>query len=205
MHKLTGLTLLPLAALIALFTLEGCSTMTPPSSSEAHLQQPYHERITVSGRFSVSYQHEGKPENVQGRFQWNQRGDDIDIDLLSPLGQTLARIRVAPGLALLERPGKQTQSAINASELTEHMLGWAMPADGLRYWLQGFSQTGSATHRLSRQTEGETMVAEGWQVRFVSWKPLPDGSRPGRIDLARLPSAAGELSLRLVIDAWEPR
>ena len=204
MYKLIRLALLPISAMAGLFILEGCSSMAPPPSAEAHLQQPYHERIAVSGRFSASYQHQGRPENVQGRFQWHQRGDDIDIDLLSPLGQTLARIRVAPGLALLERPGQQTQSAINASELTEQMLGWAIPADGLRYWLQGFSRAGSAVRRVDLQTV-DALMTEGWQVRFYSWQTSQHSSHPKRIDLAHSSSTAGDLALRLVIDSWEPR
>ena len=205
MSTLIRLTVLPLAALVSLFTLQGCSTTAPAVSSATPERQRYHEHIAISGRFSVSYQQEGKPHHAQGRFQWQQQGEEVDISLLSPLGQTLARIRVTPFIAMLERPGQPTRSAPNASELTEQMLGWAMPADGLRYWLQGFSYAEADAQRTALPAEGARVDAGGWQVQYVSWQPGSGGSYPRRIDLSRLSQTAGELALRLVIDGWEPR
>ena len=209
MRALLRLTALALSTLGGLCALEACSTFEPATTATAIERQPYHEYISIGGRFSVSYLHEGKPHSAQGRFQWRQRGDDVDIDLLSPLGQTLARIRVTPFIAMLERPGQQTQSATNASELTEQLLGWAMPADGLRYWLQGFAPaatgTGTSPHPAAPQTARDDFRAGDWQVRYVSWQPGVNGSHPRRIDLARASLSSGDLAMRLVIDAWEPR
>ncbi len=204
MLTLLRLTVLALTGLCGLACLQGCSTVAPSSAGMLQERQRYHAHIGISGRFSVSYQHEGKPQNAQGRFQWFQRGDEIDIDLLSPLGQTLARIRVAPFIAMLERPGQPAQSATNASELTEQMLGWAIPADGLRYWLQGFVSEGTRAQAVS-DTDAESFDSGGWRVRYVSWQAEPDGRHPKRIDLWRRSPSTGELGLRLVIDSWEPR
>ncbi len=218
MHSMTGLkqitqsmrqrvrlSLLPLAALTCLFLLEGCSTIQPVPSEAVAETRPYHEHIAISGRFSVSYQQDSKPLSAQGRFQWRQRGDYIDIDLLSPLGQTLARIIITPGIAMLEQSGQAKRVATSASELTEQMLGWAMPADGLRDWLQGFSPTGPGTHRAVDQSAAAGFDTNGWRVRYVSWQQNDGHAYPRRIDLARLSPATSELSLRLVIDGWEPR
>ncbi len=202
---LIRLILLPLAAPGSLLALQGCSTTAPAVSSATREAATYHEHIAISGRFSVSYPHEGKTQSAQGRFHWQQRGDEVSIDLLSPLGQTLARIRVTPFIAMLERPGQQTQSATSASELTEQMLGWPMPADGLRFWLQGFSASDTGAHPVAPNAEGAGFHAGGWQVRYVSWQPWNGGNHPRRIDLSRSSQTAGELALRLVIDGWEPR
>ena len=204
MRSLLRVTVLPLAALGILSTLQSCSTFQPPVASPANKQLRYHERIGISGRFSVSYQQEGKPSTAQGRFQWQQRSDEVDIDLLSPLGQTLARIRVTPRIAVLERPGQPTQSASNASELTEQLLGWAIPADGLRYWLQGFTAVGSE-HMAASSTHTNGFHAGDWTIRFVSWQGQPGDHHPKRIDLSRLSPTTGRLGLRLVIDGWEPQ
>lgn len=205
MRTLIRLVVLPMAALGSLPVLQGCGTTAPAVSSATREPLAYHEHIAISGRFSVSYQHEGRPHSAQGRFQWQQRGEEVNIDLLSPLGQTLARIRVTPFIAMLERPGQQTRSASSASELTEQMLGWPMPADGLRYWLQGFSAADAGPVTPASTAEGAGFIAGGWQVRYVSWQPEPAGSHPRRIDLSRLSQTTGELALRLVIDGWEPR
>lgn len=209
MRKLLRLTALAVSTLGGMLALEACSTFEPATTAASVQRQPYHEQISIGGRFSVSYLHEGRPQSAQGRFQWRQRDDDVDIDLLSPLGQTLARIRVTPFIAMLDRPGQQTQSAPNASELTEQLLGWAMPADGLRYWLQGFTQAtagaGASSQAAAPQTAVDDFRAGDWQIRFVSWQPGVNGSYPRRIDLARRSPSSGDLAMRLVIDAWEPR
>lgn len=202
---LLRLSLLPLALLGSLFALPGCSTIEPSVGSAARETQSYHDNIAISGRFSVSYQHDGKPHSAQGRFHWQQQSDDVHIDLLSPLGQTLARIRVTPFIAMLERPGQPTQSASHVSELTEQMLGWAMPADGLRYWLQGFSLTDTGATQPASPADDTGFKASDWQVRYVSWQPAPGGSHPRRIDLSRPSLSGSELAIRLVIDGWEPR
>ena len=208
MRTLMRLIVMSLAALGSVCALDACSTLQPSATALSPDRQPYHERIRIGGRFSVSYQQEGKQQSAQGRFQWRQRGDDVDIELLSPLGQTLARIRATAFIATLERPGQEARSASNASVLTEHMLGWAMPADGLRYWLQGYSHTANRdaipSDKASLATTGDTVQAGEWQLRYVSWQTGPGGSYPKRIDLSRRSMAAGELALRLVIDGWEP-
>ncbi|MEK0427973.1 MAG: putative Outer-rane lipoprotein precursor [Pseudomonadota bacterium] len=207
MRTLMRLTIMSLAALVSVWALNACSTL-PSSTTATSLQQPYHEHIAIGGRFSVSYQQEGKPQSAQGRFQWRQRGEEVDIELLSPLGQTLARIRLRAFVATLERPGQAARSASSASELTEDMLGWAMPADGLRYWLQGYSQaatrTGAPTDTASSPATSDDVQAGEWQLRYVSWQTAEGGRHPKRIDLSRRSAAAGELGLRLVIDGWEP-
>ncbi len=209
MRRLIRVALLPLAALAVLPLLEGCSTLLPSATEAPAGDRTYHDRIAISGRFSVSYSHEGRPQSAQGRFQWHQRGKDIDIDLLSPLGQTLARILITPGSARLEQPGQPARVAAGASELTEQVLGWPMPADGLRDWLQGFSGSASGSRRAVTRTDAEGFQAEGWTVRHVSWAEHDGGTHPRRIDLARAGAEAGApaagLALRLVIDGWEPR
>ena len=60
MRTLMRLTIMSLAALVSVCTLDACSSLAP-SATTTSLRQPYHERIAIGGRFSVSYQQEGKP------------------------------------------------------------------------------------------------------------------------------------------------
>ena len=179
--------------------LQGCSSLQPvPTSALRH----YHEVIAIKGRFSVSYEHEGRPQSAQGRFQWAQRGAYVDIDLLSPLGQTLAKISLSPGLAKMEQAGREPRFATDAAELTAQMLGWAMPVDGLRDWLQGYSRR-AGVQQVAAPGGPDRFDGDGWQVRYVSWQTGAAESYPKRIDLSR---AGGDpLALRIVIDGWEPR
>lgn len=205
MHRLIRLIVLPLVALAWLALLEGCSTIEPPATEAPVALASYREHIVIGGRFSVTYQHDDKPQSAQGRFLWRQRGDAIDVDLLSPLGQTLARISITPGIASYEQSGQPARVAANAAQLTEQMLGWPLPADGLRHWLQGFSRQPEGLRQAIAINETGGFDAEGWRIRYVSWQSHEAGAHPKRIDLSRLSAGAGDLALRLVIDSWEPR
>lgn len=197
--------------LACLFLLSACASFPPSQTGSASGHRAYHEQISISGRFSVSYQIDGKPQSAQGRFQWQQRDDHIAIDLLSPLGQTLSRILIAPEIALLEQSGQPTRTAASASALTEEILGWAMPADGLRDWLQGYvrepdaARNSPSSHRVPVAGDGGSFDADGWTIRYVSWQQHQGNAYPRRIDLTRRAPASEALALRLVIDGWEPR
>lgn len=189
-----------LPALVLASLLSACSTVQPLQQGERR----YYENIAISGRFSVSYEQQGKPQSAQGRFRWIQRGRYIDIDLLSPLGQTMAKISITPGLAKMEQSGQQPRMAIDALELTTQVLGWPLPADGLRDWLQGFAHTATPLQRVASPTGMTEFDADGWQVRYVSWQQQESSVYPKRLDLSHNTAQAGKLGLRLVIDGWEP-
>ena len=52
----------------------------------------YLDELTLAGRLSVRYPVQDKTQSVQGKFLWSQRRDGTNIEIYSPLGQTLARI-----------------------------------------------------------------------------------------------------------------
>ena len=60
----------------------------------------------MNGRLSVRYLQAGKEQSVQGKFSWTQTRDNTSIVLFSPLGQTMAKIEIAPDFASLQRAGE---------------------------------------------------------------------------------------------------
>ena len=68
--------------LLSLLVLAGCATNAPLPSATRN----YRENLTLSGRLSVNYSHNGQPQSLQGKFQWAQRPERTDIELYSPLG-----------------------------------------------------------------------------------------------------------------------
>ncbi|EKS9843751.1 lipoprotein localization protein LolB, partial [Burkholderia cepacia] len=125
-----------LAAAGAALALAGCAS-TPPSANAptgAVLQtaatHAYH------GRFAVRYDDRlGNPQNVYGNFDWQEHGDDVSLELRSPLGQTLAVVKSTPRAASLELPNRPTQYAPDVGDLMQKTLGFELPLAGLRYWL----------------------------------------------------------------------
>ena len=136
MFSLSFRTQRTLAAAGAALALAGCAS-TPPSANAptgAVLQtaatHAYH------GRFAVRYDDRlGNPQNVYGNFDWQEHGDDVSLELRSPLGQTLAVVKSTPRAASLELPNRPTQYAPDVGDLMQKTLGFELPLAGLRYWL----------------------------------------------------------------------
>jgi outer membrane lipoprotein LolB len=184
--------------LLALALTGACTTTLPlPSGTRT-----YRSDVRLGGRLSVSYRAAGKPESLQGKFLWVQRGEEIDIELLTPLGQTIARIAIAPGRARIEQSGGDVREAASIDQLTEQTLGWTLPVNGLRYWLQGFMPDARGQLASVTPDQSGTLRGDGWKLRYVSWQADGSTAMPKRIDFTR-DTAQSELALRVVIDRWQ--
>jgi len=196
-----------LAWIFALSTIAwmvGCSSLqTLPSLPQT--ERSFHDNILIQGRFSVAYEQNNRPQSVQGRFQWRQQGQRIDIGLMSPLGLTMAKMAITPNSATIQQTGKEIKVADNVAKLTEQTLGWSLPVVGMRDWLQGFNR--SSTHQLllASPSGNDQFDAEGWHIQYVSWQQNSVPVYPKRIDLTRTSPQLQQLSLRIIIDQWEPQ
>ena len=181
--------------------LTACMTLPDGPLTE----RQYQTAIAVGGRLSVRYTLEGQPQSLQGKFFWQQQGENTDITLYSPLGQTIATIAISPGLAVMVQSDGEKRQAPDVASLTQQVLGWPMPVDGLRYWLQGFVQNGDGTLQQASSDKAQNLQSDGWQVRYVSWQRNANIVYPKRVDLERSTADTGHIVLRLVIDDWKER
>lgn len=189
------LSLLAFAAVLA-----GCATTGAPLSTST--VGAYRDSIDLSGRLSVNYQRDGKPESVTGNFNWVQRPGRIDVSLASPLGQTIASITVTPDSATLTQSDRAPRVAKDIDTLSSEALGWSLPVSGLRDWLQGYATDASGKRFAASPANNSVYTKDGWRLRFVSWQddkaaqPLPR-----RIDAERDATATSdELAIKIVID-----
>lgn len=190
----------PLAAFAAAlaFALAGCAT--PPSTPEPTARDGPPNLWT--GRFAATVSDADpagngtREERSSGRFSLRVEGPSTELELSSPLGQTIAQVRLDDGRAtLLAADGKSWQ-APSAEALTEQVFGWRVPLANLPDWLEG---------RIAEPTErdGSRVVAgldHGWSVRIDA----SEAGRPRRLALDwPAGGGAGErrLSLRLVVDS----
>ena len=194
--------------------LLGCASIVPGAGTTASIganaTRVYHQTIELGGRLSVRYQQNGKDEAVHGNFTWQQTPERTLVTLLSPLGQTMAKIEIVPGRSTLMQPDQPVRSADDVDTLTAHALGWPLPVAGLREWLQGFAVDASGRRIAAAPTNGkaDALTSEGWRLHYVSWQEdaaMPENDHPRRIDLERSTAQAGEVSLRIVIDSWQPQ
>jgi outer membrane lipoprotein LolB len=189
------LTLLALAAALA-----GCAT---PSAQLSHATVgPYRDSIDLSGRLSINYQKDGQAHSLTGHFDWAQRPGEIQVSLASPLGQTIAKIRVTPQEAVLTQSERAPRVAKDIDTLTEQTLGWSLPVSGLRDWLQGYAVDADGRRFLASPASNSVFTRDGWRLRFVSWQDdTAAHPQPRRIDAERSATAnTEEMAIRIVID-----
>ena len=195
------------AGLFAILTITwvvGCNSLQPlPSLPQ--IERSFHDNILIQGRFSVAYEQNNRQQSVQGRFQWQQQGQRIDIDLMSPLGQTMTKLAITPNSATIQQTGKEIKAAQNVAELSEHTLGWSLPVAGMRDWLQGFNRTTTHQRQAASPSRSDQFDTEGWHIQYVSWQQNSLSVYPKRIDLTRTSPQQHPLSLRIIIDQWEPQ
>ena len=199
MHKSRRLALLCLSAPV---WLAACASITPTRQFDAGETARARD---LSGRFAANYVRYGREEGVQGSFQWHEQGRNVRLDLISPLGQTLAVVTSTPSGATLDLPNQPPRNARGGQP------GWygggGSPGRG-RAWPAGLPAPPAPAPpaRTTRDDSGRlaTLAQNGWTVRYVSWQETPAAATaatalPRRIDLAR-DGDGSPLSVRLVID-----
>ena len=191
-----------IAIIIAIST--GCASIAPKNTAaSSSTRNPYQEKISINGRLQVQYQQEGKEQSLPGNFEWLQNETDTSINLLSPLGQTIAIIKQDATGASLQQADHPTKLAADVDTLVGETLGWPLPLLGMRDWLQGYTRDKSGRHVAVLANNSELLTADGWQLRYVSWQETAGQTYPKRIDLHRYTTQAGDVNLRIVMDQWK--
>lgn len=183
------------ACALVLAALAGCAAPPIAPDAGARAGAPNH----WTGRFSVTVVEAGfqpREERASGRFSLRTRDDRKQLELSSPLGQTIAMVMLEADRATLQASNGQVYEANSAEALTEQVFGWRIPVGNLPDWLQG--RIASPTER-----EGGRVVAgleHGWSVRFDGFV----ADRPRRLSLD-WPAGGGDglrrLELQLVVDS----
>lgn len=155
-----------------------------------------------SGRFVAQVQSPGEPaESVQGGFRWQRTATGWQLDLLSPLGATLARLDASSGEVTLQQPGQIPRRAASASELIADLFGAKMPVDSLEDWIAGAITPGSGVQDVVRdgQSRVVSMRQDGWRIRFDRY----DSIGPRIMEVTGTDQARS-VSLRMVVDSSDP-
>jgi outer membrane lipoprotein LolB len=198
------------AGYLALSTLlAGCAGLSQQSAPDTAVQTPvaYQESIAIDGRISVQYAQNDQPQSLHGSFNWSQAPGRTALELLSPLGQTVATIDVRPDMATLVQSGRAPQMAPDIDQLAARALGWPLPVAGMRHWLQGrgTDSAGKPFQAVPGDENASFVTADGWRVAYPTWQTETDSGRlrPRRIDLTRHTAQAGLVSIRIVVDNWK--
>jgi len=180
---------------VVAFLVASCTSLPPPAPSDGR---------SYRGRFSLAIDRaQGGDESVRkayaGRFTLQLAGPSLTLDLISPLGATIARFESAPHEARLLIPsgeGVQVKRGSDMQALCEQELGWSLPLSGLPDWIEGRPAANRPFRMLAEQSGAWRFEQDGWSVDVA---PASAGARRLQIDRAERPDAPG-VALRVLVD-----
>jgi len=182
------------AALFAAAILGACSTLPPAAGI-----------LTYSGKFALRVSGTEHQDTMNGRFALSVDDAGVTLDLSTPLGTTVARIRSGPQGALLTVPGSEglrTEQGPDPDALSQRVLGWTLPVSGIRDWIEGRPAAGRP-YRLSAADDGGSLLEQdGWTIRL---DPRGADGHIRKLDMNRAQQGeAPSVSLRVVLDPGAP-
>jgi outer membrane lipoprotein LolB len=159
--------------------------------AQVELRAPASVDFDLAGRIAARYGSEAFTGNVNWR---HARGGD-EMLISTPLGQGVARIvREGDAVQLTTAEGKEYR-APDSESLTERVLGFRLPLEGLADWIQGRASPDTPV-RLEKAPDGKLRALEqrGWKVEYQEY----EGQRPSRMRLTYQ-----GIELRLAITQWK--
>ncbi len=131
------------ALLLCAGLLTACAAPRPPAPGQA----------SWSGRLAVQVDSQ-PPQAFSAGFDLSGSPEAGELALSTPLGNTVATVRWAPGMAELQQGGQITRRT-SLDELGNELAGTALPVTALFAWLRGQPEAaGGWSADLSHQSEG---------------------------------------------------
>jgi outer membrane lipoprotein LolB len=174
--------------------IAGCATVSPPlpPATITAADTPF----SIGGRISARRGDKG----VAGGFTWTHDANRDAIDLVTPLGQTLAQLEGdARGVTVHLQDGR-VESAPTWRELTERAFGVTIPVEGLSAWVRGMPRAG-VPFSIERDARGRVSLLrqDGWEIVYAYADDAAE--RPFRLTL-NYPGAE-PVEVRVVVDRWQ--
>ena len=132
--------------------------------------------FSLAGRIAAR---SGK-EAFTGNIAWRHAAGGDELMISTPTGQGVAQILRQGDAVLLKTAEGREYRAADSESLTERVLGFRLPIEGLAAWVQG--------------KPSPVLESRGWQIEYQEYD---EQKRPTRM---RLTNAGVEL--RLAISQW---
>jgi outer membrane lipoprotein LolB len=181
--------------LILSLWLAGCAINQPAPQLVIRPAKAELWSFSLTGRIAVRHDND---RSFVGLHWEHNSGRDDEILLLAPLGQTVARITRTADKVELDTSDKQ-YFAESTEGLTQQMLGWSLPLDGLRYWVLALPEPGGDAE-IEHDASGRVSLLkqDGWEIHYTKYAAQAVDSLPLHMTLRR-----EGLEIDLLIDAWE--
>ena len=188
---------------IIVFYLTSCAVIQPKtdlpsvntSAHQLHLAALNNiKSFALKGRLGVVTQQKG----FSGSINWQHESETDDIDIYSPLGGKVADIaKNSAGVTLISQDGKRFK-ALDAESLTENILGFRLPLNGLSNWVLGKPGI-SKVDALSTNEMGRliTLKQDGWDISYENYMEINSIELPTKILLK-----SEKVNLKIIIEKW---
>ena len=145
------------------------------------------------GRIAVSDGRDGG----SGAIAWRQQGATFDIEVTAPVTGHAWRLEGGPGHAVLSGLEQGEVEGEDVDDVVARALGWHVPFTELVAWVRGVRASGSAELRFGRDGLPESLVQDGWTVRFPGFDDSVSPPRPRKVFAKR-----GHWSVLLAVSRW---
>ncbi|NDU85301.1 MAG: outer membrane lipoprotein LolB [Ferrovum sp.] len=175
--------------------LTGCASWQNPPASDLVIGKGAVQSYRLEGRIVVR-QASGSDS---GKLEWQlQRDTEQHVELLSPLGTTVAVVDSSPLESRLVLADQRSFVATDPAALTQSVLGYELPLQGLPWWLRGQPDP-TLPAQLERDGDNHLvrLSQQGWVMTYADWRSIGGQWLPGNIRLER-----ENLHIRVKVDRW---
>lgn len=185
--------------LLPVLLLAGCATTPAPDVVTAS-----HTDFPAASMLPANWQLQGRISLKQGEsgwhagVDWHEQVDGFQLRVSGPLGQGGFLLTGNGTGVLLRDAQQQVYAAPDANTLLAEVTGWQLPVEGLRYWVRGIPDPGSAFNAIMGADGRLAQLSQsGWTIRYTRFQPVGEQSWPARLGMVR-----DDVSVKLVIDQW---
>lgn len=188
--------------------VSACITLTDKTKAEKSVKTIFTESVAedqidpaadfnILGRISIQDQN----QRFSGSFRWQHLASSDEILLFTPLGQAVAEVAKGDDGVRLITSKLEAFYANDVESLTQEVLGWRLPLDGLQYWIQGtHSPATGAQKDLDNKDQVIAIRQDGWKIHYGSYT----AAQKNKIPLPKTLDLVYEnLRIRLVVDDWK--
>ena len=149
---------------------------------------------SFKGRIAVKAGDEG----FNGKFNWEQAGENFDAAVGGPLGIGTVRIEGDRGkITLTDKDGEETVLSNPEADLW-YRYGWTIPVHSLRFWALGIPDPAyPAKTEFDAEGRLSTLEQSNWVVKVSRYRQAAGQEMP-----RTLTATNPDTRVRMVIDRW---
>lgn len=153
--------------------------------------------FNILGRIAI----QDENQSFSGSFRWQHLAASDEILLFTPLGQAVAEISKDHEGVRLITSKLEAFYANDVESLTEEILGWRLPLNGLQFWIQGMHLPANASQKdFDNKNQIIAIRQDGWHIHYQGFT----AAQPNAAALPRVLNLVYQkLKIRLVVDDWK--